>query len=409
MDATDLVRRQTTAGWTNKRLGQEIRRAAKRLGRSEPGVDDATISRWRSGKRPISTAYADLIDEAFRHNVDVNANQEQDEMHRRDFLRAATGAATLLALPGVDLADQLARVIAPPARIDPATVRALEATTTTLSRSFITTPGVGLWPAVAGHLAGLRAHLADTGTGDLRPVLLSSAAETSILASWLARDAGDDAAAERYAVVALSAAEEGHDPAIGAYGLASISMLRGWRTTSADTVELLTSGEVRGQRARNASPTTRAWVQVLIAEAAARGGDTGRAIRSLDRAGTLLDQAGDEGPEARPRAPFFDLDRLVAERGVIAQRAGGHGEAVALLAEAIDRHAGLKIQGRYRLARGESFVALGDVDAAVADGLAALDVAEAFGFDEDRKAVAGLRDRMPVGAGRDRLDEALAA
>lgn len=387
-EGRELRRRRLEAGITTaKAFCQEIRKTAELLGQPVPGVDESTISRLENGKRPISPRYRALIDATLRRTLgDDYATESKDAMRRREFITRAGAASATLLLPapmfGRDVASELRDALTARSSLDLSTAEVMEGTAAQLSAMFITTPAVSLGPLVEAHLGSLVSQLRDSGTaGAVRSTLASSAAEMAVLSGWLAKDSDDDDGAERRFLAAMEAAEVADDRAIGAYAVASVSMLGPWRRTTDDTIELLTASDVRGFRALgDASVTTRAWVQSLVAEAFARAGRYVDALTALDQADSLLDH-GDDG-EPRP------LDAL---------------------ADAVVAHEGLKIASRYHLARARSFVALGEVDGAVDASLAAVSAARRFEFAPDLVGVREVRQTMPDGEATSRLDEALAA
>lgn len=336
-------------------------------------------------------------------------------MLRRDFLlQSAATAGLILAGPLLtpsaaagDSLSALASALRGRTRPDLGLARSLEQVTTQLSAMFGTTPAIGLEPLVRGHLATLTDLLRDSGaTADVRGVLASSAAETLVLAGWLSQDGGDDMAADAAYRLALEAAEACDDKPIAAYAIASASTLGHWRSSPAESIDLLTSGTVRGFTANDATPTTKAWIGSLLAEAHTRGGDEVAAMTALDVAVKALDKA-DDGP--RPRAQFFDRARLIGERGVIAQRLA-MADARTYLQQAL---AGLeghsKTRSRYLTAQARALTNEGDLDEAVNVAVLSLHLASSSGSQVGVDDIRRFRSELPDSTLTTALDQALAA
>ena len=83
-----------------------------------------------------------------------------------------------------------------------------------------------------------------------------------------------------------------------------------------------------------ATPSTRAWIWTLVAEAHTRGGSAAGALDALDQAREVLDGVHIE-EEPRPRVIFFDEARLIGERGVTAVRLNLPNEAEPALQQAL--------------------------------------------------------------------------
>jgi tetratricopeptide (TPR) repeat protein len=73
--------------------------------------------------------------------------------------------------------------------------------------------------------------------------------------------------------------------------------------------------ETRGFRARDATPTTRAWLASLEAEASAMRGDASGALDALERSEAAI-AATEEADRVRPIVSFFDRARLAGEQGL---------------------------------------------------------------------------------------------
>jgi tetratricopeptide (TPR) repeat protein len=73
--------------------------------------------------------------------------------------------------------------------------------------------------------------------------------------------------------------------------------------------------ETRGFHANDATPTTRAWLTSLDAEASAMLGDAKGALDALERSEGAIETVGN-ADHARPIVSFFDRARLAGEQGM---------------------------------------------------------------------------------------------
>jgi hypothetical protein len=210
---------------------------------------------------------------------------------------------------------------------------------------------------------------------------------------WLSSDDGDHATAQALYQTAVDAAQEAQDTALGAYAIGSASTLPAFRTSPDHTLYLLGEG-AHGFRTADATPTTRAWLRSLQAEAHAAAGHEADAFRSLDDAATVL--AGhDPDDEPRPRVSFFDLTRLAGERGVIAVRLGAADEGRRSLDDALSSlDAGLKIKSRLMTSLARAHLDRGDIEQACDIARDSLAVALATETDASLRDLLSLRDEM---------------
>lgn len=171
----------------------------------------------------------------------------------------------------------------------------------------------------------------------------------------------------------LDASVEAIDNPLGAYAIASASTLPAFRSSPSQTLHLLTEANIKGLSVDDASPTTRAWIHSLEAEAHARGGDEGAALQALDAAELVLAELGDE-EEPRPRVPFFDDARLLGERGVTLVRLDMPHESMDYLDEAMRlTESDQKIQSMLLTSLALAHVRRGEIDQACAMALRSLE------------------------------------
>jgi tetratricopeptide (TPR) repeat protein len=130
----------------------------------------------------------------------------------------------------------------------------------------------------------------------------------------------------------MDAAREADDGALGAYLVGSLSTLPTFRGDPNTALQFLQHG-TRRFSINQATPTTRAWLHALEAEAHSTIDDDYAALRALEQAEGALDRAADE--EERPRVRFFDRARLAGERGIHYVHLGRSEAAEGALREAL--------------------------------------------------------------------------
>jgi tetratricopeptide (TPR) repeat protein len=121
--------------------------------------------------------------------------------------------------------------------------------------------------------------------------------------------------------VGLDAAKEADDRALGAYLVGSSCVQPAYRERPFARLRRL-EGRTFGFARTDASPSTRAWLATLEAEAHALAGDTSKCLRAFDEAEAAMSGAGGEDESRRPRVAFFDRNYLAGERGVALARLG---------------------------------------------------------------------------------------
>ena len=113
----------------------------------------------------------------------------------------------------------------------------------------------------------------------------------------------------------IKAAQEANDRALGAYLLGSVTTLPAFREHSPQATLHVLREETRGFRARDATPTTQAWLASLEAEASAMRGDASGALDALESSQAAI-EATEEADRVRPIVSFFDQARLAGEQGL---------------------------------------------------------------------------------------------
>jgi tetratricopeptide (TPR) repeat protein len=365
--------------WSWRRLARELRQRADKRGWHLPSDEDLIrmMRRWERGEHKPGDRYRELLAEVYDGSAPQELQPESilDDMQRRPFLQGLSAFIGLAAASAfIEPWERLSRALRQPSRVDRATVSSLESLTVMLeSRESQESPRALLGP-VEGHLGNVATLL--TGSPPLRPQLCSIAGETAALAGWLAFDIENRPAAAGYFRVGLEAAKEADDRALGAYLIGSSCVQPAYRERPYARLRRL-EGRTFGFTRSDASPSTRAWLATLEAEAHALAGDTSRCLRVFDEAEAAMSRAGGEDELRRPRVAFFDPDRLAGERGVALARLGQPEAAQEVLRPALASLDPSVVKTRPRLlaALATAHVQQRDVDRACELGAEALGIA----------------------------------
>jgi tetratricopeptide (TPR) repeat protein len=376
--------------WSWRRLARELRQRADKRGWRLPSDEDLIrmMRRWERGEHKPGERYRELLAEVYDGSAPDELQPESilDDMQRRPFLQGLSAFIGLAAASAfIEPWERLSRALRQPNRVDRATVNSLASLTVMLeSRESQESPRALLGP-VEGHLGNVATLLA--GSPPLRPQLCSIAGETAALAGWLAFDIENRPAAAGYFRVGLEAAKEANDRALGAYLVGSSCVQPAYRERPFARLRRL-QGRTFGFARSDASPSTRAWLATLEAEAHALAGDTSRCLRLFDEAEIAMSRAGEEDEARRPRVAFFDPDRLAGERGVALARLGQPEAAQNVLRPALTSLDPSVVKTRPRLltALATAHVQQGDVDRACELG------AEALGIAAQQEVQTNLRD-----------------
>ena len=385
-----LQQQRRERDWSWRRLARELRQRADKRGWRLPSDEDLIrmMRRWERGEHKPGERYRELLAEVYDGSgpEDLQPESILDDMQRRPFLQGLGAFIGLAAASAfIEPWERLSRALRHPSRVDRATVTSLESLTVMLeSRESQESPRALLGP-VEGHLGNVATLLA--GSPPFRPQLCSIAGETAALAGWLAFDIEDRPAAAGYFRVGIDAAKEADDRALGAYLVGSSCVQPAYRERPYARLRRL-EGRTFGFARSDASPSTRAWLATLEAEAHALAGDTSKCLRVFDDAEAAMSRAGSEDESRRPRVAFFDPDRLAGERGVALARLGQSDAAQEVLGPSLASLDPSVVKTRPRLlaALATAHVQQGDVDRACELG------AEALGIAAQQEVQTNLRD-----------------
>ncbi len=316
-------------GWSQERLATELRRFAVMHEGREAGATGNMICKWEKGDKKPSLRYQRLLRALFhrtagelgfiddetvsRLGVDTEARRApglpQTSVERRSFLRmvaAAGGVAVAPVTPDAEPWERLSAALRQQTAVTPPTVEDLSARTAGLFGLEERVPARALMARVTTQLTTLSQLLETSPRSTVRRNLTITAGEVAALAGWLAFDMRDNTCALAYYRVALEAAREANDNALWACVLGYESYQPALAGRPDQACALLSEAQRRA--ALGGSMMTRAWLAAREAEEQASRGDSGAALRALERAGDAFDRA--DPANDRVWTQFFDRPRL---------------------------------------------------------------------------------------------------
>lgn len=223
--------------------------------------------------------------------------------------------------------------------------------------------------------------------------LFGATAELTRLAGWMAFDTGQHEAAQRYYIQALRLARAAGDIPLGGYVLASMSLQAAYRNFPEEAVDLAQAALERNRGL--ATTRTMSFFHLVEARAHAKDGNAAGCAGSLTAAEAALDRArpGDPDPTW---IDFYTYDRLAADAaecfrdlGVPSKVRQFTREALARPTEGFVRSHGLRL---FVSAMAEAEA--GDLDAAVAAGERAVEVAGRISSQRSREYVIEMLRRL---------------
>jgi transcriptional regulator with XRE-family HTH domain len=319
--------RQAT-GLTQDDLADQLVRLAWERERTRASVNAQMVSKWERGRKRPSRLYRRLLCTFFQaseedlglrpwrpfdgparvHGVGEADDQEAD-VNRRDFLRSGSMAAGLLAtgpLAGPEPWERLLQALDGAVRVDRQIVADLEARTAGLHQMEGQLPAHHLYSHVSDQLERISFLLRGGLQPELRRQLVITAGETAALAGWLAWDVRDRVRAMRFYDAATAAAREAADPAL-------LACVNGY-------LSYMASADGDGQRARTliergldalegqGCPRAEAWLAGRAAEEAAGVGEALAAFAALERMRAA--ELRSDSHQERSWTTFLDSPRL---------------------------------------------------------------------------------------------------
>ncbi|MFE4516773.1 MFS transporter [Kitasatospora sp. NPDC056783] len=234
--------------------------------------------------------------------------------------------------------------------------------------------------------------------------LFGATAELTRLAGWMAFDTGQHEAAQRYYIQALRLARAAADVPLGGYVLASMSLQAGYRGFAEEAVDLAQAALERNRGL--ATARTMSFFHLVEARAQAKARNAAACATALGAAESALERAraGDPDPAW---IDFYAYDRLAADAaecfrdlGVPSKVRQFTREALATPTEGFVRSHGLRLVVS-AMAEAEA----GDLDAAVAAGERAVEVAGRISSQRSREYVVEMLRRLEPFQGERRVRE----
>ena len=234
--------------------------------------------------------------------------------------------------------------------------------------------------------------------------LFGATAELTRLAGWMAFDTGQHEAAQRYYIQALRLARAAADVPLGGYVLASMSLQAGYRGFAEEAVDLAQAALERNRGL--ATARTMSFFHLVEARAQAKARNAAACATALGAAESALERAraGDSDPSW---IDFYAYDRLAADAaecfrdlGVPAKVRQFTRDALARPTEGFVRSHGLRLVVS-AMAEAEA----GDLEAAVAAGERAVEVAGRISSQRSREYVVEMLRRLEPFQGERRVRE----
>ncbi|MFF7992482.1 MFS transporter [Kitasatospora xanthocidica] len=234
--------------------------------------------------------------------------------------------------------------------------------------------------------------------------LFGATAELTRLAGWMAFDTGQHEAAQRYYIQALRLARAAADVPLGGYVLASMSLQAGYRGFAEEAVDLAQAALERNRGL--ATARTMSFFHLVEARAQAKARNAAACATALGAAESALERAraGDPDPAW---IDFYAYDRLAADAaecfrdlGVPSKVRQFTREALAKPTEGFVRSHSLRLVVS-AMAEAEA----GNLDAAVAAGERAVEVAGRISSQRSREYVVEMLRRLEPFQGERRVRE----
>ncbi|MFC1418533.1 MFS transporter [Streptacidiphilus cavernicola] len=230
-------------------------------------------------------------------------------------------------------------------------------------------------------------------TDEVGRALFGATAELTRLAGWMAFDTGQHEAAQRYYIQALRLARAAADVPFGGYVLASMSLQATYRGAAEEGVDLAQAAIERNRGL--ATARTMSFFHLVEARAHARAGSAHACAQALAAAESRLERARavDDDP---PWIDFYSYDRLAADAaecyrdlGVPLKVRQFTAQALASPTEEYVRSHGLRL-----VVSALAELDDGDLDAAVAAGTRAVEVAGRISSQRTREYVQEMLRRL---------------
>ena len=264
---------------------------------------------------PRSSSKSDVLQSSQR--LWILAGRETMNELRREILKrfAAAGALLILhpaELLNVETVERIAKAVAKPSRTDEETLAALEAITQNCWGVYrATTTKIDLLSGVVGHLQTVRRLLHHAPSPKAEQRIWSMVSHTAQIAGEVVFDVQDCDLACEYYRLAIDAAQLAGDTALRAVALGRQGFLPVYQHEFHEALPILE--EAAQSALHSATPTARAWIAMMQAEAYANLGHADPCHRVIGHAEDVLAQAR---PGEDSLGTGFTYPTLVGYRGI---------------------------------------------------------------------------------------------
>jgi transcriptional regulator with XRE-family HTH domain len=351
-------------GWTQQEMADRIAHLAWMERRERAGVNADMVAKWERGVKGISPRYRELLCRLFgvtpdqlglKNVLSVGAEcvpAKIDDQSLVAMLDNAAGLLDQLGAAGTALAPHMLHAwkeavttrrtmlgLLDPSATDPigharattATMADLEQLAERYQALYDTAEPASLLTSVAAHVRMAQ----DTLRHDLSPVerrrLLRNLAEVILAGHLAADDLGNTMSGSAYYGLALDAAREVTDDQLTAIAHGHAAQLAAAEGLTMAALDHLTASN---EHARP-TPAIACWLATIEATIHADRGEHTPARDALDRAHTILDQAGGWAAPASCRHP--GTPQLNAATGHVLSLAGAYTEACKKLLAALNQ------------------------------------------------------------------------
>ncbi|MEU9599823.1 helix-turn-helix transcriptional regulator [Streptomyces sp. NPDC048109] len=404
-------------GLTRVEFAEAVHSAARRRG-LRSGVDKTRVRKWEvNGVRPdvVSQTYIAEVLGIPADGVDPNAwpawlprvdrgvvplghantvpalREALHTMDRRTLLSAIPGSALVVLAGSWAGTEPTALAAGPPqpgAVVGEDVVALLEETSARLN-ALVTEQRQHIAPLYDAHLARVTDLIDEQRyTRPLGARLHKLAASLSQAVAWIRFDHGQHGAASRYWIAGLHNAHTGNDRDMGAALLSDLAYQASWRDDPATAAGILTKA-----LSRTTHPAASSLLHLRLARAQAALGERSATLRSLNAAERLLGAGGTGDVPAwcswMSQADLaVDSGRCLLDLGDTTQAHRLIAEGQALLPASRD-----KTRGVFLAYRAQGHLSRREPEAAAADALEALHLAERIGAP---RCVQLVRDLAPA-------------
>jgi len=265
---------------------------------------------------PHAPSKSDVLQSSQSHLWLLAGRETMNELRREILKRFAEAGALLVLHPAelmnVETVERIAKAVAKPSRTDEETLAALEAITQNCWGVYrATTTKIDLLSGVVGHLQTVRRLLHHAPSPKAEQRIWSMVSHTAQIAGEVVFDVQDCDLASEYYQLAIDAAQLAGDTALRAVALGRQGFLPVYQHEFQEALPILE--EAAKTALHSATPTARAWIAMMQAEAFANLGEAEACMRAIGYAEDTLAQAR---PKEDSLGTGFTYLTLVGYRGI---------------------------------------------------------------------------------------------